>query len=274
MLAWVETDPPIATTRFSQIDNYLRDAKSAIRERLEGDPGDPLTGIFETNSFALAPMPRAGSARAYHDDAADILALGATFRQDGRLGISTDVGPRLYHVAAAAVTEFAYLNLDGTRPMTGVLSLEPTIPILADQRTLVITPTFPSAVSGYIAILIESLAGSGSTDTGTAIYATDGLARFWNLTVANKVIGVVRFDGNDATDMALRGLGSDPGIYFNSGVHVGDGAGATWFTIASSAVADNIYMKVYDFSAGALVQVSRGASGSGGAGFRLLRVPN
>lgn len=41
-----------------------------------------------------------------------------------------------------------------------------------------------------------------------------------------------------------------------------------------SAVADDTRFLVYDVTAGTVVRVTRGAANSGGAGFRLLRVPN
>lgn len=41
-----------------------------------------------------------------------------------------------------------------------------------------------------------------------------------------------------------------------------------------NATADNTRFMLYDVSAGALVRVSRGASDSGGSGFRVLRIPN
>ncbi len=45
-------------------------------------------------------------------------------------------------------------------------------------------------------------------------------------------------------------------------------------TFDASAVAGNTRLLLWDVTAGALVRVSRGASDSGGTGFRLLRVPN
>lgn len=42
----------------------------------------------------------------------------------------------------------------------------------------------------------------------------------------------------------------------------------------SSATANDMRLLLYDVSAAALVRVSRGAADSGGAGFRLLRIPN
>lgn len=41
-----------------------------------------------------------------------------------------------------------------------------------------------------------------------------------------------------------------------------------------SSTADDTRLLVWDVTAGALVRVTRGAANSGGAGFRLLRVPN
>lgn len=50
--------------------------------------------------------------------------------------------------------------------------------------------------------------------------------------------------------------------------------GSEAFRIDATGVAGNTALLIYDASAAALVRVSRGAADSGGAGFRLLRVPN
>ncbi len=100
--SWVETDPDGSVITGSLLDDYQRQTKRALRERLEGDPADVLTGIFESGSWALAPTPRAGTARVYYGTDAAMAALGASSRQDGRLALATDTGV-LYHAAAAGM---------------------------------------------------------------------------------------------------------------------------------------------------------------------------
>lgn len=101
--SWVETDPDGSVITVSQLDNSDRLIKNAVRERLEGDPAAPdLTGLIEVGSFAAAPKPRKGTARVYVDTQANILAFGATKREDGRLAVASDTG-QLYHVATAGV---------------------------------------------------------------------------------------------------------------------------------------------------------------------------
>lgn len=118
--AWVETDPDGAVIRVSQLDDSDRTIKIGLRERLEGDPATPdLTGLIEVGSFAAAPKPRKGAARFYVDTDANILAFGATKREDGRFAVASDT-KRLYHVATAGVVEIAYLPLAGGT-MTGAI---------------------------------------------------------------------------------------------------------------------------------------------------------
>jgi hypothetical protein len=50
--------------------------------------------------------------------------------------------------------------------------------------------------------------------------------------------------------------------------------GVSVMELDSSATAGNTRMLVYDVTAGSVVRVSRGASDSGGTGFRVLRIPN
>lgn len=116
---WDETDPDGDTKTVSLLDDVIRDMKGAVRERMEGDPTAPLTGIFEASSFANGPMPRAGSGRIFSTDAASLSGLP---QQDGRLAITTDT-KRLYHLRVGGAIELNYLNLDGSRTPTANLPM-------------------------------------------------------------------------------------------------------------------------------------------------------
>lgn len=52
---WDETAPDGSAITVSQLDDHQRSHKIAVRERLEGDPADANTGIFQSSSFASAP---------------------------------------------------------------------------------------------------------------------------------------------------------------------------------------------------------------------------
>jgi hypothetical protein len=58
------------------------------------------------------------------------------------------------------------------------------------------------------------------------------------------------------------------------GVHRDSVGGNFAGEFAYSTTADDTYLLVYDYTAASMKRVSRGASDSGGAGFRLLRIPN
>lgn len=102
--SWVETDPDGGIITVSQLDNWIRYTKAALRERVEQGPDDPLTGIFEVGTFAAAPMPKAGSARIH---AVLDAAVAALPKQAGRLAYATDTGI-LYHLAVAGATPIFY----------------------------------------------------------------------------------------------------------------------------------------------------------------------
>lgn len=122
--AWIETDPDGNVIFVSQLDDAIRTLKKGVRERLEGDPALPdLTGLIEVGSLTSAPKPRKGAARIYVDTDANILAYGATKREDGRLAIASDT-KRLYHVATAGVVEIPYLRSAGGT-LTGDLTVNP-----------------------------------------------------------------------------------------------------------------------------------------------------
>lgn len=118
--SWDETSPDGDIITVSLLDDSIRDTKYAIRERLEGDPSDPFSGIFERNSFAASSRVRQGTARAFTSDVAGVAGLP---RIDGAIAVTTgaDSG-RLYHLSASGPVEAAYVNLNGSRPLTGPLN--------------------------------------------------------------------------------------------------------------------------------------------------------
>lgn len=134
---WVETEPDGAVITVSQLDNYQRDTKIALRERLELDPTNPLQGIFEAGSFPTGAMPAKGSGRFYAGLVGSI--SGATL-QDGRGYFTTDANavsnPRLFHMEGAGSREIAYLNRDGSRPLIGDLTVQGNFEATNRIRTL------------------------------------------------------------------------------------------------------------------------------------------
>lgn len=63
-------------------------------------------------------------------------------------------------------------------------------------------------------------------------------------------------------------------LYGSTSTYIGGSGTAVAAQYDANATTDNTRMLLYDVTAGALVRVSRGASDSGGSGFRLLRIPN
>lgn len=112
---WNEGTPSGGSHRGYEVDDLIRELKRAIRERLEGDSN--LRGLV--TDFANACEPKAGMARLFHGDDAD---KGDAPLQDGRMYMSTDLY-KLYLLLAAGIQEIPYLNLDGSRAMTGPLDM-------------------------------------------------------------------------------------------------------------------------------------------------------
>lgn len=107
--SWVETDPDGSVITGSLLDDYQRQSKRAMRERLEGDPANPNSGIFESASFSATAIVRAGTARAYAVTAAGVAALTL---QDGRIAITTDT-QRLFHLKGTGAIELGYIPTAG-----------------------------------------------------------------------------------------------------------------------------------------------------------------
>lgn len=116
---WDESDPDGDVVRVSGLDDSVRATKAAVRERLEGDPADPYSGIFESGSFSSTARIRKGTGRIHVDTEANIPGLP---KIDGALAISSDK-QRLYHLKADGLIEVGYLNLDGSRAMASDLKM-------------------------------------------------------------------------------------------------------------------------------------------------------
>jgi hypothetical protein len=118
--SWVETDPDGAIITVSQLDDYQRAAKRQIRERLEGDPANANSGIYEASSFGTTAIVRAGTARLYAVATGGLAALSL---QDGRMAVTTDTN-RLYHLKGSGMVEVAYMPIDGTRHFTALVTFD------------------------------------------------------------------------------------------------------------------------------------------------------
>jgi len=259
---WVETDPDGSIITVSQLDNSDRLIKQAVRERLEGDPAAPdLTGLIEVGSFPAAPKPRKGAARVYVDTQANILAYGATKREDGRLAVASDTG-RLFHVATAAVAPVKYDaadvtvgTLSVTRGGTGVSN--PTAGnLLVGAGAGAMTFLAPGAAGGYVR-------SDGVTWSRTALILSDGT-------------GAIPFAGlpnGGGTWLSTTSLIIDTQLTANHFTVTESGIDKFRVTRLGGGI-DDCCILVRDETAGALKRVSRGVVDSGGAGFRLLRIPN
>lgn len=199
-IAWDETSPDGDIVHVSGLDDSDRGIKTSIRERLEGDTAEPdLTGLIEVGSWPTAPKPRKGTARAYVDTAANILAYTTAQREDGRIAFATDAGviggPRVYHVATAAVAEIGYLNIDGSRDMQGPLTVNPD----------------PATVSGPAQFGMNLLLTTSSAATTQA-----------RAIIAKVATAAAAFTcpSADAIYIAPPGIGAGSAITAVSGVHI------------------------------------------------------
>lgn len=195
---WDEDAPDGAVITISQLDNFQRQTRVAVRERMEGDPSDDTTGVVETGTWSTGPILKAGAARfAYFEDA----DLNDQVLKDGRGGFTTDDGdghPKVYALFEAGPAEIAYLNLDGARPLRGQLTVQRTVAsTTALQRGISIalaqteaSYTVDDAIGLHIAAFSKGASvtiteqygikidGMVAGATSYAIYTAAGLVRF------------------------------------------------------------------------------------------------
>jgi len=301
--AWVETDPDGSVITVSQLDNSDRLIKAAVRERLEGDPAAPdLTGLIEVGSFTSAPKPRKGAARVYVDTQANILVFGATKREDGRLAVASDTN-KLYHVATAAVIAVITTPETHVHPASDITS--GTL-VVARGGTGVASPTSGNLLVGAgasaMTLLAPGAAGGfvrsdGSAWVRSAIAASDvALGTFADARIAQSNVtqhqASLVLDATQITTGVLAyarlpvgsgqwdvGTGGPPVWDLHSAITSAifkiTGGSNLWLSVDRTGVSGNdTAISVWDETAASAKRVSRGATDSGGAGFRLLRVAN
>lgn len=197
--AWDEDAPDGAVITISQLDNFQRKALFAIRERMEGDPANPLTGVVEAGTWPLGPILKAGVGRFAFGTEADV---GLAQNQDGRGYFTTDGGvghPKLFHISTAVDAEIAYLNRDGSRPLLGTLVVTKTVALAIVTQEGATIQTVQTAgaynatnvyglrilsnskgagvsVTNLYGVKVENI--SGATGTNYSVFTGDGKVRF------------------------------------------------------------------------------------------------
>lgn len=117
--------------------------------------------------------------------------------------------------------------------------------------------------------------GEGDTRSGTSGAASARTIRFTNMSG-----GTNNVTAGDLTIIAPLGSGTATPAAINLQTGIVGGAGnttqvpRTGLKVQSSALAGDTDIMVWDVNSGALARVSVGAVDSGGAGFKVLRVPN
>jgi hypothetical protein len=200
-MAYIETydesAPNGAIVKLSGIDDAVRQTKRVIRERLEGDPANPNTGILLTLNGGV---PKPGSARAYV--AANAAAVAALTTQDGRLAFAADTG-RLYHLKETGTVEIPYTTVLNPSA-TGQLTLVGGI-VTVSKPILLLSQTWNEGATVFTGLSLD-ITDTASNDASNLIdLKVGGTSRLFvrksGLMVSNGVGG-----GFEHTDGAVTSL--------------------------------------------------------------------
>lgn len=232
--SWVETDPDGSVITGSLLDDFQRQHKRAIRERLEGDPANANSGIFESGSLAATAIVRAGTARAYAVTAAGVAALTL---QDGRIAITTDT-KRLFHLKATGAVELDYIPSAGgagINPAFGVVSAAGFL--LNAVGTYAAGKVYKDAVNGLI------LSGVGGSSYDAVITNSAGLAAL-RVPTATQNIVVPGSSGANAFDIVNAGAGWAAGRIYrdvNDGILLAGYPGGTNNVVLTDGVGQTVF---------------------------------
>lgn len=234
-------------TNFSDLVNYInnRNGGGTAWDVLSVAGTSTLTGNV---TFSAVMLGAAGS----------LAAPAYSFTGDSNTGMYNISADRISFVAngISRLEVYAYVQAmtSGFLTVDGLVGT-PSISFSGDTDTGFYRTTSNQirAAAGGVALFA---ADSGSFDvSGSAQFRT-----------ADGAVGAPAYSFSNDIDTGFYSSAANAMRFVTGGV------GA--MTLDSDVTASNTRMTIYDVTAAAQVRVSRGAADSGGAGFRVLRVPN
>ena len=217
-------------------------------------------------------------------DGASVNVLGKQFVQSFTT-TATAAGTTTLTVASNPLQAFT-----GVTTQTVVLPVVTTLPKVGFQFTIINNSTGSLTVNSSGANLVQTVT-AGAAIVLTCVLLTGTTAASWGVTyiVAADTAGAISLPANlyytaggvgvlgyrsaDNT-IALRGAGAETEVSYNATGTLTTTGGSISAQFDGNAVAGNTRMLVWDVDNGTLERVSVGAADSGGAGFKVLRIPN
>jgi len=234
--------------------------------------GDPDSGFYSLGSNAWS-LAAGGVDKLYYDGSGTVV-INSTSNVLGTLKISDgSVGSPAFTFAS---------DTD-----TGIYSVSPNIIGISSAGSLVATFGTNLSVIGTVrgangSVSLPSFTFESDPDTGTYRIGADALgvaaggALILSVESTQVSINAANFIIPATKKLLLDGNGSGDTYISESSANIMDLAagGGISGQFDASAVANNTRFLVYDVTAAALRRVTIGANDSGGAGFRVLRIPN
>lgn len=168
------------------------------------------------------------------------------------------------------------------KPLT-IIPIGTDLPVIFDIGLSLETPGYVGASGAVLFIQGWEVTGFNQLPQIITTYAS-GYLNPSAIPNGGQAVNVVHkaFDGTDyfnasfyvvsAAETWTSSAHGNSWRFFN--VAVGATAAREALRLVPSVTADDVSIAIFDITAAALKQVSRGIADSGGAGFRLLRIPN
>jgi hypothetical protein len=244
------------TETIAQISGTIDQAGTAAYRGLEIDITENTTGSGASRLISAG----VGGSEVFSVDPVGLGVFGGGVRLSG--GTAASVTDGLFHDAADELA-VATAGVEAVRWN-------------ASQQTLL-----PDGTSAAPALSFSGNAGMGVRRSGTSLYYHSTFHRFYpapgSIQAFLSSTQFLHYGAGTAALPTLQvgGSGTGSGIYYPVADSLGITAGgAEAARIDKSTTAADTRLLVYDVDNGALARVSVGPNDSGGAGFKLLRVPN
>lgn len=254
-----------------------------------------MANVAVTNTFAAATTISSSQVNTNFSDLVTYInnRNGASATWDN-VTISSTNGNALAVTSSASTTEFSINNTaaDGDSEITFKLSGSQTHIIGVDDSDSDFLKFATTGITSNVAMQIPTTGAQAQFNAG--VVGTPGISFIGDTDTGfyNSGANVISVTTNATLRLSIGdqlasqdGAVGAPFYSFTSDLDTGmwrSGAEQISFStngqealrVDNSATAANMRLLVYDVTAASVVRVSRGASDSGGAGFRVLRVPN
>lgn len=213
-------------------------------------PGVPGAGLFIRSTGATAYYPPA------------IILSNAAYGTESRITTASDNG-----ILFQSLTPASWVFTASFSGAQSAARIKSTAAAVSDTGVLEIDTGYAAQAGIRV-----KLAATPTADA-FQVYASDGTTKLWNVTAAGSLqwTGLSTIEENSGVGAFIVQAGTSQLRLLASNVYIRD---VNTMLVDGNSTAGNTRLMIYDVDNATLERVSVGAADSGGAGYKVLRIPN